>query len=145
MPAPPTTTHLDIPGYDYGDHSLPRSPVSLEELRSLERAVGLTQEDEEWLKSAGEILAPHAERIVDSWRAVIGSQPELAQVFFRPDGHPDDAYRAAVKKRFVQWIADACKRPHDRAWLDYQEEIGKRHTPVKKNQTDHAQTPPVVP
>jgi hypothetical protein len=29
--------------------------------------------------------------------------------------------------------------------LNYQEEIGKRHTPDKKNKTDHAHTPPVVP
>jgi len=32
-----------------------------------------------------------------------------------------------------------------RAWRDYQEEIGLRHTPVKKNQTDHADTLPLVP
>jgi len=29
--------------------------------------------------------------------------------------------------------------------LDYQEEIGLRHLPAKKNRTDNAQTPPVVP
>jgi hypothetical protein len=111
----------------------------------MERAAGLTPADERWLRIAGEVLVPNAERIVDSWRAVIGSQPELARVFFGPDDKPDDAYKAAVKKRFVQWIADACTRPRDQGWLDYQEEIGKRHTPAKKNQTDHAQTPPVVP
>ena len=35
--------------------------------------------------------------------------------------------------------------PHDQAWLDYQEEIGLRHTRAKKNRTDNAQTPPHIP
>jgi hypothetical protein len=62
-----------------------------------------------------------------------------------PDGKPDDAYKAAVKKRFVQWVIDTCTRPRDQAWLDYQEEIGLRHTPAKKNATERAQTPELVP
>jgi hypothetical protein len=45
----------------------------------------------------------------------------------------------------VQWVLDVCLRPHDQAWLDYQDEIGKRHTPLKKNRTDGAATPDVVP
>ena len=36
-------------------------------------------------------------------------------------------------------------RPHDRAWLDYKEEIGLRHTPEKKNKTDNRHTPQWVP
>lgn len=135
----------EIGGYDFGNRSLPQSPVTLKELRSLEQAAGFTQEDERWLRKASAILSPNAERIVDSWREVIGSQPDLARVFFGPDGHPDDAYKAAVKKRFVQWVQDTCERPHDQAWLDYQYEIGKRHTPAKKNLTDHTQSPPLVP
>ncbi len=83
--------------------------------------------------------------MVDSWRAIIGAQPHLAKWFFGPDGKPNDEYKAKVKKRFVQWVLDVCFRPHDQAWLDYQEEIGLRHTPEKKNQTDGVQTPPVVP
>ena len=50
-----------------------------------------------------------------------------------------------MKKRFVQWVIDTCTRPRDQAWLDYQEEIGLRHTPAKKNETEHAQTPALVP
>jgi hypothetical protein len=50
-----------------------------------------------------------------------------------------------VKARFVQWVIDAISRPRDQAWIDYQEEIGLRHTPEKKNQTDGAHTPPLVP
>ncbi len=56
-----------------------------------------------------------------------------------------EAYKAAVKTRFVQWVIDACTRPRDQAWLDYQEEIGLRHTPAKKNRTDGRQTPDRVP
>ena len=82
---------------------------------------------------------------MDSWRSVIGAQPHLAKWFFDPDGQPDDAYKAKVKKRFVQWVVDACFRPHDQKWLNYQEEIGLRYTPEKKNQTDGRQTPPLVP
>jgi Protoglobin len=134
-----------IPGYDYGSRSLPHSPVSLDELRNVEQAVGFNEDDRKWLRSAAPILSPLAEELVDTWRAVIGAHPEMSRVFFGPDGKPDDVYKAAVKKRFVQWVIDSCEREHDQAWLDYQEEIGQRHTPAKKNRTDGAQTPPVVP
>jgi hypothetical protein len=136
-------TKTKIPGYDYG--AVPSSPVSLNDLWSLENAAGFTDEDVHWLRGAGPILAPQAEQIVDSWRARIAAHSEMVKVFFGPDGKPDDAYKAGVKKRFVQWVIDSCERPHDQQWLDYQEEIGKRHTPVKKNLTDRAQSPPVVP
>jgi hypothetical protein len=83
--------------------------------------------------------------MVDSWRSVIGSQPDLAKWFVGPDGKPDEAYKAKVKARFVQWVRDVCLRPRDQAWLDYQQEIGLRHTPAKKNITDGANTPDRVP
>ena len=138
-------TTTKIPGYDYGAPQVATSPVSMEELRQLEQTIGWTNEDAEALKRAGEILCDQAEAMVDSWRAKIGAQPHLAKWFFGPDGKPDDTYKAAVKKRFVQWVSDTCTRPHDQAWLDYQEEIGLRHTPAKKNKTDGAHTPNVVP
>jgi hypothetical protein len=83
--------------------------------------------------------------MVDSWRAVIAAQPHLAKWFLDPEGKPDEEYKAKVKQRFVQWVLDACFRPHDQEWLDYQEEIGLRHTPEKKNLTDGGHTPPLVP
>lgn len=141
----PDAAQVRIPGYDYGRAGSARSPLSLEELRQLEQSVGWNEEDARVLERHGEIFRAHAEEMVDSWRAVIGSQPHLAKWFFGPDGKPDDEYKTRVKKRFVQWIIDACSRPHDQAWLDYQEEIGLRHTPEKKNQTDGRQTPPLVP
>src|ERR1700693_3821613 len=65
--------------------------------------------------------------------------------FQKPEAQPHDRYKAAVKPRFVQWVIDTCRRPHDQAWLDYQEEIGLRHTPQKKNKTDDRHTPANVP
>lgn len=111
----------------------------------MEAASGFDDEARAWLQRASTILAPRAEELVDKWRSVTAAHPDMARVFFGPDGQPDEGYKAAVKKRFVQWVIDACERPHDRAWLAYQEEVGKRQTPDKKNQTDHAQTPSVVP
>jgi protoglobin len=134
-----------IHGYDYGKPSVARSSVSLDELRQLEATLGWSDEDARILGRYKKLLHENAEAMVDTWRRVIGSQPHLAKWFFSPDAKPDEAYKAAVKKRFVQWVCDVPSRPHDQAWLDYQEEIGLRHTPAKKNLTDSAHTPDVVP
>src|SRR3954468_16784708 len=134
-----------IHGYDYGKASVARSPVSVDELHQLEATLGWSDEDARILHRYETIFRDNAEAMVDTWRAVIGSQPHLAKWFFAPDGKPDEEYKAAVKKRFVQWVLDAAFRPHDQAWLDYQEEIGLRHTPAKKNLTEAAHTPNVVP
>ena len=119
--------------------------MTLSELRALEHTVGWTAQDAEALKMAAEVLRDQAEALVDSWRVQIGAQPHLAGSFVGPEGKPDESYKAAVKKRFVQWVIDTCTRPRDQAWLHYQEEIGLRHTPAKKNKTDGAQTPQLVP
>lgn len=132
-----------IAGYDYGH--VPRSPVTLDELRELEATVGFTEEDRASLRRAGALMRDDAEAFVDGWRKLIGAQPHLARAFFRPDGKPDESYKAAVKPRFVRWVIDLLERPFDQAWLDYQWEIGLRHTPAKKNATDHAEAPPQVP
>lgn len=132
-------------GYDYGRASAAHSPVTLDELHAIEASAGWTADDAETLQRHGQIFRDNAEQMVDGWRAVIALQPQLAKWFFGPDGKPDDDYKAKIKNRFVQWVLDACFRPHDQAWLDYQEEIGLRHTPAKKNHTDGAHTPPVVP
>jgi hypothetical protein len=135
----------EIAGYDFGSPHSARSPVSAEELLQLEQTLGWTTNDAQLLRKHAPLFEARAEKMVDSWRAIIGAQPHLAKWFFGPNGKPDDEYKAAVKKRFVQWVVDVANRPHDRAWLDYQEEIGLRHTPEKKNKTDGRQTPPLVP
>src|SRR5262249_33077369 len=136
---------MQIPGYDYGKIAAAPSPVSLEELRQLEQTIGWSDEDAAVLQRHPEIFRDRAEAMVDSWREVIGKQEHLVKWFFSPEGKRDEQYAGRVKKRFVQWVTDAAFRPHDQAWLDYQEEIGLRHTPEKKNRTDNAHTPPVVP
>lgn len=136
---------LQIPGYDYGKAGSDISSLTEDELRQLEQTVGWTEEDARLLRKHAELFRRQAEAMVDSWRGVIGAQPHLAQWFVGPQGKPDDEYKARVKRRFVQWVVDAAIRPHDRDWINYQEEIGLRHTPAKKNKTDNKQTPPLVP
>jgi hypothetical protein len=145
MNRPTFTAPSSIPGYDYGTPKSAMSPVSESELSQLEQAAGWSAEDAGVLAGHAELFRMKAESMVDSWRAVIGSQPHLSMWFVKPDGKPDDEYKASVKRRFVQWVIDVALRPHDREWLNYQQEMGLRHTPAKKNKTDGAQTPPLVP
>jgi hypothetical protein len=132
-----------VGGYEYGH--VARSPVTLDELKQIEATIGFTDQDRACLEQAGRYLIDDAEMLVDGWRKTIGSQPHLAQWFFGPDHRPDEGYKAAVKPRFVRWVIDVFARPFDQTWLDYQQEIGLRHTPAKKNKTDRAATPEVVP
>lgn len=140
-----TATTPQIPGYDFGTRKSAESPLSDDDLRDLEQTVGWTDDDRAILLKHSALFRQQAESMVDSWRSVIAAQPHLAHWFVAPDGKPDDDYKARVKRRFVQWVVDVALRPHDRAWLNYQEEIGLRHTPAKKNLTDGKQTPPLVP
>jgi len=133
------------PGYDFGTPASAESPLTDEDLRNLEQTIGWTNDDRDILAKHATLFQRQAEVMVDSWRSVIAAQPHLAHWFVGPDGKPDDDYKARVKRRFVQWVVDVATRPHDRAWLNYQEEIGLRHTPAKKNLTDGKQTPPLVP
>ncbi len=135
----------EIPGYGFGLPGTACSPVSNEDLRQLEETIGWSTADEAVMWRYAGLFREHAEQMVDTWRAVIGSQPHLARWFVASDGRPDEEYKARVKQRFVQWVIDVATRPHDRAWLNYQEEIGLRHTPAAKNRTDGSHTPTLVP
>lgn len=135
--------HLD--GYDYGATSIGRSPVTIEELTLLERTVALTAEDEHWLQQAGTKLADQTDAIIAAWREVIAANPHLARYYASQEGVADPAYKAKVGARFKQWILDVCQRPRDQTWLNYQHEIGLRHTHLRKNQTDQAAALPHIP
>lgn len=135
----------NIPGYDFGSPSLARSPVSVEELALLEKSVTLTDEDDRWLRRAGDILSARAAEIVSAWREVIGANPHLACYYGSRDGVIDADYKARVAERFKQWIGDVCFRPRDQGWLDYQHEIGLRHTFAGKNLADGAAALPHIP
>ncbi|MGH3319651.1 MAG: protoglobin domain-containing protein [Streptosporangiaceae bacterium] len=130
----------DIPGYAYGDASLARSPVSLEDLELLKTTVMWSEEDDDALRMAGDVLADQTDDILDLWYGFVGSNPHLAAYFAPEGGQPDDRYLQRVRPRFAQWILDTCRRPYDQAWLDYQHEVALRHTPARKNETDDVET-----
>ena len=133
-----------IPGYTYG--SAAPSPVSLGELEALKATVGLTDEDNRYLKLAGEVLQPQTRQLVDHWRnGIIAGIPNLARHSRTPDGKPIPEYSAQSGLRFQQWILDTCFRPYDQDWLNYQHEIALRHTTVKKNKTDGVDSTSYVP
>ncbi|AKJ37677.1 protoglobin domain-containing protein [Methanosarcina barkeri] len=111
-----------IQGYTYGKTEN-MSPLNLEDLKLLKEAVMFTQEDEKYLKKAGEVLEDQVEEIIDTWYGFVGSHPHLLYYFTSPDGIPNEEYLAAVRKRFSKWILDTCNRNYDQAWLDYQYEI----------------------
>jgi len=100
------------------------------------------QDDEKYLRKAGEVLADQIDAILDTWYSFVGSHPHLAQYFSTRQSI--DGYLATVRKRFYQWILDTCNRSYDQTWLDYQQEIGLRHTYAKKNQTDHVASVPHI-
>ncbi len=134
-----------IPGYDYGTAAAAKSPISLRELDELKVSAGFTSDDERWLRRAGDLLADHTAAIVGAWRAVIAAHPHLARYSERPDGSKDPHYGETSGLRFQQWVLDTCRRPYDQDWLNYQYEIGLRHTSVKKNATDGVESAPYIP
>lgn len=132
-----------IPGYTYGKTES-MSPLNLEDLKLLKDVVMFTDEDEKYLKKAGEVLEDQVEEILDTWYGFVGSHPHLLYYFTSPDVTPNKEYLAAVRKRFSKWILDTCSRNYDQAWLDYQYEIGLRHHRTKKNRTDNVESVPNI-
>jgi hypothetical protein len=135
----------DIPGYTYGTAAVPRSPVSLEELELIQATLLLDDDDRDALRRSADILAPQVEAILDVWYGFVGANPHLLAAFTGPDGQPDQAYLAAVRRRFGQWILDTARAEFDQEWLDYQHEIGVRHTRRGKNRTDGVQAAEQIP
>jgi Protoglobin len=133
-----------VPGYTYGTEAVPRSPVSLAELELIERTIGFAPEDARALERAGQILESTVDAFLDYWYAFQATLPHLGAFSLGSDGEPNLPYRAASRARLRQWIFDTCRRPHDQDWLNYQHEIGLRHTRAKKNQTDGVFSAPHV-
>ncbi len=139
-----TMDTTQIAGYRFGDDTLPRSPITLEELDLLKQTVLFGADDVAALARAADVLEPQTDQILEVWYGYVGAHPHLAAYFSTPDGVLIDDYLARVRLRFRQWILDACRRPYDQAWLDYQNEIALRHTRVKKNQVDAADSVPEI-
>jgi hypothetical protein len=134
-----------IPGYTLGTAQVARSPLSDADFDVLKQTVLLGEDDLRHLRLAGDVLADQIEAVLDVWYGFVGSHPHLLTYFSGAARQPDDGYLAAVRKRFGQWIRDTTAARYDRAWLDYQYEIGLRHTRLKKNQTDGvASAAPVI-
>jgi protoglobin len=138
-------SQTDIPGYTYGTAAVPRSPVSLEELELLRATLLLGEDDLAALRRSGEVLAPQVEEVLDVWYGFVGANPHLLAAFSNAQGEPDQRYLAAVRRRFGRWILDTARAEFDQAWLDYQHEIGLRHTRRGKNRTDGADAADHIP
>ena len=133
-----------IAGYRYGDGALQTSPLTLDELDLLKQTVLFGPDDVAALRQAADVLEGQTDQILDVWYGYVGAHPHLAAYFSTPSGVMIDDYLDRVRQRFRQWILDACRRPYDQAWLDYQYEIGLRHTRLKKNRTDDASSVPEI-
>jgi hypothetical protein len=136
----------EIPAYDYGKEVVAPSPVSMSDWESLKTSVGFTEQDEQLLLLAGEVLADQTKQIVEHWRSgIIASIPHLVRHSRTPEGNPIPEYLARSNLRFEQWILDTCFRPYDQDWLNYQQEIALRHTSLKKNSVDGVRSSTHVP
>jgi hypothetical protein len=138
-------SQTDIPGYTYGTDAVPRSPVSLQELELLQATLLLGEDDLAALRRSSDILAPQVEEILDVWYGFVGANPHLLAAFSNAQGQPDQDYLAAVRRRFGRWILDTARATFDQDWLDYQHEIGLRHTRRGKNRTDGADAADHIP
>jgi protoglobin len=135
-----------IPGYSYGTAEVAGSAVSISELDDLKISAGFTEEDQRYLRLAGEVLADQTKQLVEHWRSVIiASIPNLARHSRTPEGNPIPEYLANSNLRFQQWVLDTCLRPYDQDWINYQQEIALRHTTPKKNMVDGVRSTPYVP
>lgn len=131
--AQPTGT---APGYTYGTAAVAKSPLSDAEFELLKKTVLFGEDDVKALRMAGEVLDGQIEAVLDVWYGYVGANPHLLAYFSDAAGAPNPEYLAAVRKRFGLWIRDLTSANYDRRWLDYQYEIGLRHTREKKNKTD---------
>jgi len=136
----------NIPGYSYGAAEVTRSAVSVQDLERLKASAGFTEEDQRFLRLAGEVLEKQTEKIVAHWRGgIIAGIPHLARHSRSIEGEPLPEYLAKSNLRFEQWILDTCFRAYDQDWINYQQEIALRHTSAKKNQVDEVRSTAFVP
>src|SRR5918998_465551 len=133
-----------IPGYSFDTAEVAPSPVSGQDVDLLKATLLWSDDDDRYLRMAGEVLADQVDQVLDLWYGYVGSHPHLVHYFTDRDGQPIGEYLERVRARFAQWVRDVCERPHDDAWRNYQHEIGLRHTRAKKNQTDGVDSVPEI-
>jgi hypothetical protein len=133
----------EIKGYDYGKSILAKSPVNMDDLALLKKTLLWSDEDDKYLKMAGEVLKDQLNEVLDLWYGYVGGNAHLVY-YFSKNGQPNAEYLQSVRARFGQWILDLCLKPYDQDWLNYQYEIALRHHATKKNKTDQVDTAPLV-
>ena len=133
-----------IPGYAFGTPEAARSPVTGEDVELLKATLLWSDDDDRYLRMAGEVLADQVDDVLELWYGYVGSHAHLVGYFADRDGQPIGPYLERVRARFAQWVRDVCSRPYDDAWRDYQHEIALRHTRAKKNQTDGVDSVPEI-
>jgi hypothetical protein len=137
-------TQMAIPGYALGTDAVPRSPLTMVDLDLLKQTVLLTDDDIAALRMSRAVLEDQVDAILDVWYGFVGSHPHLLHFFTsRTDGQPIGDYLSRVRARFAQWILDTASAEYDQSWLDYQDEIGRRHLD-KKNATDGVNSVPII-
>jgi hypothetical protein len=130
-----------IPGYDFGDESVPDAPISMAEFERLKDTVMWSAEDDEYLRMAGETLEPQVDDMLDRWLGFLSTFEFMND--YRRDadtGELIEEYGERSRPRYGQWIRDTCDTPYDEDWLDYQFEIGRRTTASKRTRRT-ARTP----
>ncbi|MCU7547684.1 protoglobin domain-containing protein [Chitinophagaceae bacterium LB-8] len=132
-----------IKGYAYGESSLEASPITIHDLDLLKKTLLWSDEDDQFLKLAGEVLKDQVNDVLDLWYGYVGGNPHLLY-YFTTNGQPNTEYLSAVRERFGQWILDLCQKPYDQDWLNYQHEIALRHYSTKKNKTDGVDSVPII-
>ena len=132
-----------IKGYDYGKSSLEQSPVTMQELALLKKTLLWSDDDDRYLKMAGDVLKDQTNDVLELWYGYVGGNEHLLH-YFTKNSQPNMDYLTAVKARFGQWILDLCQKPYDQNWLKYQHEIAKRHHSTKKNKTDGVDAVPII-
>lgn len=138
-------TASSVPGYRLGDPTLPRSPLTMDDLATLKASMSFGEEDVAALRKAHDVVKDQVEAILDVWYGFVGSTPHLLAYFSDPEtGQPVGAYLDAVRKRFGQWILDTCRADYDEAWIAWQDEIGRRHHRGGKNRTDGVSAAPHI-
>lgn len=133
-----STIEPEIPGYTMGERSVQRAPITLGELKQIQKSLLMSEEDIKYLRMSRDVLEPNVEELVGVWYGFVGSSPHLLEYFSNSAGEPDAAYLARVRARFERWVLDTAAAEYDQEWLDYQFEIGRRHHRVGKNATDNA-------
>lgn len=100
----------------------PKSPLDAQMMVRLKRMLLFTNDDEQYLIMAGNILVAHTEDILNNWYDYILKNNYLAYYFTR-DGAPDLDYLQTLRPHFRKWIIDLCTRQEGNSWWQFEERI----------------------